>query len=331
MLNDTLNYLSHSKDRQDGVSEDMNCKLQRYRGNPILKPIKSHVWESAMTYNCAAVYEDGRIHLVYRARGTEAGVSRFGYASTNDGFKIDYRESKPIFEPSPNNELETLGCEDPRLTRIGQKLYMCYTAFGRVPCMLHETHSIQVAMTSIDVEDFLGRLWSWDERIYPFPRVDNKNACLFPEKIGGRWVMYHRIPPHVWVAYSDNLKEWYGSRIVMSPKESWEYFKLGAGPPPVKTKEGWLFIYHAVDSEMRYRLGLALIDPANPEKVKARCKDPILEPEENYEVEGVVPQVVFSCGAVTIDDVLYVYYGGADTVIGVATAKISELLDSLLN
>lgn len=296
--------------------------LERYEGNPILEPIKEHPWESSMVYNAAAVYEGGKVHLIYRAQGK---ISTFGYASSDDGFHITERLDRPIFEPEIGNDLERLGCEDPRLTKIGDKIYMCYTAFGNVPNMSKE--SIQIGMTSISVKDFLNHKWKWDKRIYPFPRVDNKNACLFPEKIGGKWVMYHRIPPHIWIAYSDDLKNWYGSKIIMSPRKGWEYFKLGAAAPPIKTEEGWLFIYHAVDKKLHYRLGLTLIDLENPERVIKRAKKPILEPKEEYEVKGVVPNVVFSCGATLIDDTLFLYYGGADTVICLATAKLSKLLE----
>jgi len=298
--------------------------LKRYGGNPILKPIREHPWESLMVYNCAAVYENSKVHIVYRAQGEKGGISRFGYAVSNDGFHIDKRLDEPIFEP--RNEFESCGCEDPRLTKIGERLYMCYSAIGRMPRMTRYSGTIQVGITSIKVSDFLRHQWNWGRRGYPFPRVDNKNACIFPEKINGKFVMYHRIPPHIWIAYSDDLESWYDLKIVMSPIEDWEYFKLGSGPPPIKTNDGWLYIYHAVDCNLHYRLGLALIDLKNPKKVLKRSRKPLLQPEEDYELYGVVPNVVFSCGAVVIGDTLFLYYGGADTVICVATAKVPELL-----
>ncbi|MEM3017737.1 MAG: glycosidase, partial [Candidatus Bathyarchaeia archaeon] len=232
----------------------MVFRFERYKGNPILKPIPNHMWESMMVFNCAALLKGEKIHILYRARGSKGGVSRLGYASSSDGFKIDERLEKPVFSPELGNELECLGCEDPRLTEIGEKIYLSYTAYGRVPGMVPPYNSIQVAITSISTDDFLKRRWNWGKRIYPFPLVDNKHACIFPERIGGRWAMYHRIPPHIWIAYSDDLSSWKDSSIVLSPREEWEYFKLGGGAPPLKTDEGWLFIYHAVDMEWRYRL-----------------------------------------------------------------------------
>lgn len=303
--------------------------FNRYAGNPILKPIKEHPWEALMVYNCGAIYEAGKVHLVYRAQGEKGGVSKFGYAVSRDGFHIDERTTEPIFEPDPGNEFEICGVEDTRLTKLGDRIYMCYSAIGELERMTSYRRIIQVGMTSIGVSDFLNQRWHWGKRIYPLPRVDNKNACLLPEKIGGRYVMFHRIPPHIWVSYSDNLEEWYDLKIVMAPKEDWEYFKVGLGATPIKTNKGWLFIYHAVDNKLIYRLGFAILDIKDPSKVIWRSKEPVLEPEEKYELEGVVPNVVYTCGAVLIGDTVFLYYGGADTVICVATASLSELLRTI--
>lgn len=295
--------------------------LERYEGNPILKPIKEHVWESGMVFNCAAVYEDNKVHLLYRAMSKEElsegrYISRLGYASTSDGFHIDERLECPIFVPE--KDFEYRGVEDPRITRIGSDYHMCYTAYGEFA---------QIALTSIKIRDFLAHKWNWTDRILAFPGVDDKDAVLFPEKIGGKYVMYHRIHPHIWVAYSHDLKRWHGSTIVMSPRKGmWDSRKVGSGPPPIKTSEGWLLIYHGVDEKGVYRVGVALMDLKNPEKVLYRSKEPILEPRESYELEGAVPNVVFPCGAIVKDKRLFLYYGGADTVIAVATADLPDFL-----
>ena len=303
--------------------------FNRYEGNPILKPRRENPWESLMVYNAGVIYEGGKIHILYRAQGVRGGISRIGYASTRDGLGIEERLPYPVLEPESGNDLESKGCEDPRITRIGDDFYVCYTAYGDFPGMRPRVSSIQIGIRKIKPEDFLNKRWEWSPPLYPFPRVDNKNAFIFPEKFKDRWVMYHRIPPHIWIAYSDDLINWSDLKIVMSPKEEWEYLKLGSAGPAMKTEEGWLFVYHAVDSDMRYRLGVALIDPENPERILRRAKRPILEPEEGYEKNGVVPNVVFSCGSVVIDDTLYLYYGGADTVVCVATARLQDVLDFL--
>lgn len=294
--------------------------LKRFEGNPILKPIPSHPWESKMVFNCGAIYLNDRFHILYRARDKK-DISTFGYASSRDGFYIDERFKKPVF--SPESEIDYYGCEDPRIVKIKDMLYITYTAYGKVSGMSKKA-SIQIGMTSISIDDFVNHRWNWGERIYPLPRVDNKDCVIFPEKIGGKYVIYHRIPPHIWVSYSDDLVHWYNHDIVMSPKDGWEYFKLGAGATPIKTKKGWLFIYHAVDKKMFYRLGFAFIDLNDPKKVIYRHPEPILSPEEKCEKTGVVANVVFTCGTVLKDGKVFVYYGGADTVIGVATADLDQ-------
>ena len=301
--------------------------LKRYENNPILKPIKDNPWESTNVFNCAATYEDGKIQLVYRAQG-EDGISRLGYASTYDGFHIEERSAEPFLSPS-GDLFELYGCEDPRITRIGERYYICYTAYGKRKRWRRtaKTRIAQPALTSISVSDFLNRRCMWGKRIYPLPQIDSKNCVLFPEKFDNHYVMYHRILPHIWVGYSTELEDWSKSyhRIVAQPTEEWEKMKIGAGAPPIRTDKGWLLAYHGVDENFTYRLGLAIVDLNDPESMR-RLKKPILEPVEEYERVGFVPNVVFSCGAVVMDGKLFMYYGAADRVIGVATAELSDLL-----
>ncbi len=300
--------------------------LKRYEGNPVLAPRKENPWESILTFNAATIYLDGRVHMVYRAQGSKTGVSRLGYASSKDGYKFDERLDYPIFYPDPYSDLECLGIEDPRMSVIGDRIYLNYSAYGYNMGMVFPINRVQIGITSISVEDFLNKKWNWSERIYPFYMVDNKNSSLFPEKINGKYVLLHRIPPHIWIAYSDDLKTWDNQKILMSPKFEWEYFKIGGGAPPIKTEKGWLVIYHSVDRNMHYRAALALLDLNDPGKVIARYDKPFIEPTTDYEVHGIVPNVTFSCGAVVIKDTLFVYYGGADTVICLATAKLKDVL-----
>lgn len=290
--------------------------LEKFEGNPIIKPLPQNAWESKCVFNCATFYNGDKVHIVYRAAGDD-NISRLGYASSSDGFNVDERLSEPIFTPKGKFELK--GCEDPRITKICEEYYMFYTAFdGSVA---------QIGQVVIKADDFLAHKWRWGKRIYPFPKVNNKDVVLFPEKIKGKWVLYHRISPHVWVAYSDDLVHWKNSNIVIMPRDNnWENVKIGAGAPPIKTPRGWLFIYHAVDKNKVYRLGLVLIDLNYPEKIIYRSKEPILEPDKQHERVGDVPNVVFTCGALLKGTRLFVYYGGADTVICVATKKLREIL-----
>jgi predicted GH43/DUF377 family glycosyl hydrolase len=117
----------------------------------------------------------------------------------------------------------------------------------------------------------------------------------------------------------------------MKPEQDWEEIKVGSGPPPIKTKHGWLLIYHGVDKYLVYRTGAALLDLNNPVKVIARTKEPVLQPEESYERIGDVNNVVFPTGACVIDDKLHVYYGGADKVCCLAVVELNALLQYILN
>ncbi|RLI30107.1 MAG: glycosidase [Candidatus Hecatellales archaeon] len=301
--------------------------FKRFSGNPILKPLRGSPWESRRVFNCAAFYERGRIHRVYWAQG-EDNISRLGYASTSDGFHIEERLKHPIFQPS-SSRFEMYGCEDPRLTKLNGKLYMTYTAYGRT-LRWRKTSKLrlaQIGLTWISLKDFLEKRWRWGPRIYPLPYVDDKNCVLFPEKFDGKYVMYHRIPPHIWISYSASLEDWSKSfhRIVMQPQEEWEWVKIGSGAPPIKLGEGWLLIYHGVDRYFNYRLGLALISKDDPENI-VKLRVPVLEPKEPYEKTRNGQGIVFTCGAVPLDGEIIVYYGGADRVVGAAKADISELL-----
>lgn len=295
--------------------------VQKYEKNPILEPIRDREWESQRVFNCAAVYEKGKIHIVYRAQG-EDGISRLGYASSSDGFHIDERHDIPIFFPIGSAEL--FGCEDPRIAQIEDFYYMSYTAYGkRKWSKSAKTRLAQVAITSIPVKDFLEQKWNWKKRIYPFPEVDSKNCVLFPKKFQGKYVIYHRIPPYIWATYSDTLEDWSSSyhKIVMRPDQEWEKVKIGAAAPPIETEKGWLLIYHGVDEKFTYRLGLALVDREEPTKI-VKLREPILEPTEKFE-----GKIIFSCGAVILDGRLLIYYGANDRVIGVAEAKLSSIFE----
>ena len=176
------------------------------------------------------------------------------------------------------------------------------------------------------------------------PNYDDKDCALFPERIGGKFAAVHRIAPNIEIAffesiqkidrvsqnpYSKNYLKRIQANVIMKPERKWEEKKVGIGPPPIRTDAGWLVIYHGVDSNTVYRAGAALLDLENPRRVIARTPEPILEPEEDYERVGVVPNVVFPAGAVVIKDDLKVFYGGADKVCCVASVPMKLLMESL--
>ena len=182
----------------------------------------------------------------------------------------------------------------------------------------------------------LGRLTS--------PILDDRDVILFPEQVDGQYVMLHRPKqyvgsdygvkyPSIWVKFSDDLLDWETkeSHLLMTGKEgTWEE-KIGGSTPPILTEDGWLMLYHGVENGGcgYYRVGAALLDANNPLKVISRTPQPILEPEYEYETQGLYNGCVFPTGNVVVDGVLYVYYGAADMYIGLATCPLNELLDYL--
>ncbi|MCH8741898.1 glycosidase [Patescibacteria group bacterium] len=327
-------------------------KLKRYKNNLILKPDPKNWWEKAAVFNCAAWYDGKLIHLLYRAIGEYVRyTSRLGYAVSKDGFHFLKTSNLPVFEPKENYEKEA--CEDPRLMFLEGKLYMTYVAHFRHPREGKEPAHTALALIENQSFKEFERLG-----IITPKGSDNRDVVLFSEKIDKKFVMLHRpfrwtrkwlkemktseekpwlpclirdLPekPSIWIASSSNLKEWTGYKIVMEPKEKWESSKIGVGPPPIRISEGWILIYHGVDENKVYRAGIALLDLQDPSRVIARLPYPVLEPEEEYEKKGDVPDVVFPEGTIVKDGMLFVYYGGADKVCCLATVKISDLLEEL--
>lgn len=287
-------------------------RLERFAGNPILAPIAGpgHEWEARTIFNCGVAQSDGAVLLLYRAQGVENDVSRLGLAVSGDGFDFG-RFDRPVF--APEGEDEAWGVEDARLTRIGGRFRMLYTAWS--------PRGIQVAMASTET------FFSWERHGIVLPGPDNKDAALFPDKVDGRYLMFHRLPPDIWLASSDDLIHWGDYRKILAPRPGlWDGLKIGAGGPPLKTEAGWLAIYHGVDHDKVYRLGVVLLDLEDPAKVINRPAAFVLEPEEPWEREGDVPNVVFTCGTAEVGDRYLVYYGAADRVIAVASARRADLL-----
>jgi len=312
--------------------EKEGTKLTRFEGNPILSPIIEWEWQSRAVFNPAAIYGDGKVHLLYRAQSRD-GMSVIGYAVSNDGFHIDENLDYPIYVPREDFEKRkkpegNAGCEDPRITEFEDRFHMTYTAYdGENPP--------RVAMTSIGVEDFLRRQWNWTKPVLiSLPDVDDKDACIIKNK-DGKYVVFHRLGTDIWIEVVDKMEfgnnQFIDGKAIAKPRpDKWDNVKLGISAPPIQTDKGFLLLYHGVSEPgFKYKIGAMLLDNADPTKILARTDEPIFEPEMPYEIEGEVPNVVFPCGAVVIKDMLHVYYGGADKVVGVATIKLQTLLDHL--
>ncbi|OHA07515.1 MAG: hypothetical protein A2934_03635 [Candidatus Sungbacteria bacterium RIFCSPLOWO2_01_FULL_47_10] len=328
--------------------------LRKFVGNPILQPNPSREWESRATFNPAALYLGGKTHLLYRAIG-DSDVSVFGYASSTDGVHIDEQLDEPAYVPrepfegvrkeadqpvSSGGQKPYVvyssgggtsgGCEDPRLTRIDDQIYMLYVAFdGWSPP--------RVALTSILVDDFLAHRWNWKKPVLISPPGQiHKNWVLFPEKIDGKFAILHSICPEVSVSYFDSL-DFDGSTHIQSAysgkgrQTCWDNWMRGVGAPPIRTREGWLVLYHAMDvnDPGKYKLGAMILDVNDPSKIIYRSNEPILEPQEWYENEGWKWGVIYTCGAAVIKGRLFVYYGAADAVIAVATAELDQFVAEL--
>ena len=249
--------------------------------------------------------------------------------------------------------------EDPRIVKFDNDFYITYAYRPYAPgqywkfahdvvllpeCGEHAPQAIKqnLGNTALAVtSDFvtykrLGRLTS--------PLLDDRDVILFPNQVNGQYVMLHRPKqyvggnygvkyPSIWIKFSDDLLDWETkeSHLLMTGKEgTWEE-KIGGSTPPILTDDGWLMLYHGVENGGcgYYRVGAALLDANNPLRVISRTPQPILEPEYEYETQGLYNGCVFPTGNVVVDGVLYVYYGAADMYIGLATCPLNELLDYL--
>jgi predicted GH43/DUF377 family glycosyl hydrolase len=299
--------------------------VTRYQYNPILT--RDDVPYPVVTVHNAGVTRYGEEYImVFRSHKTN-GRSILGLARSNDGFRWSVEE-KPFLEPARMGvfaEYEAYGVEDPRITLIDNEYLITYSAYSR--------HGVRIGLAKT-------RDWKTVERFSLITEADYRNVVIFPEKFGGLYARLDR--PHseispwsVWISYSPDLRYWGDARLIMKPVQyHWDEMKIGPGAPPIKTARGWLNIYHGVYPTMDgsvYRLGVALHDLKDPSKIIGVGDDWILQPEEPYELTGYVHNVVFTCGAIPENDgTLKLYWGAADSVMCIGTAKIDNLVDLCL-
>lgn len=321
--------------------------------NPIITAQPNLPWANRKVYNAAAVYVNDKYHLLFRAIG-EDYISRISHAVSKDGVHFDIAD-KPIFQPLEKWEVK--GCEDPRITKIGDKYFMAYTAFDGL--------AARVAMAS--TTDFT--TWSqrriifpdWREGrwVHPSQKAWNKAAALFPEKINDKYLLFFG-DDSIWQAHSDDLITWTPVlQPILEPRKGYfdsSYIEMG--PPPILTDRGWLVIYHGIsgrDNSRVYRLGAAIVAHDDPTKIVWRCSKPILEPTEPFERVGQIdiieggmerlkqvtdkelaklaaanqlPQAIFCCGAIEHNGKINIYYSGGDTVLCLASGTLENILQS---
>ena len=325
-------------------------QLKRHHGNPILEPIADNHWEYNATLNPAAIRLKDRTHLIYRAIGSD-GTSTLGYASSENGIIYNERLSHPIyFDPKlksvsgKNLRYSPVmyqsggswgGYEDPRMVEIDGHIYVTFNMF--------ENWVLRVAFISISRNDFLKKRFHKWEGPYILSHGDrDKNWVLFPEKMDGKFAVLHSIigesEDRVCIEYIDDLKKLSKRKFssldpqkVPDRRIAWHTHVRSAGPPPLRTDRGWLLFYHANDQEKhKYKVGAMVLDLENPEKIIARAEFCVLEPDLSYENDGK-PGIVYAAGATIQDGKVYLYYGGADRVVCVASTDLEELLEDILS
>lgn len=294
----------------------------KFDGNPVLGP-EAFPGDIMYVFNPGAVKFNGEYLLIADA-ATAATPIVFWIARSRDGVRFT-PDPEPIRGwPAPAAGVENC-VYDPRITRIGGEYILMYAS---------QAPGRGVRTGVVKTRDFV-----------TFERIEqretgrnNRNSVLFPEKIGGRFVRFDRPmgddelePSDMCLSYSDDLSDWSDTRILMKPRSGcWDSLKIGGGAVPIRTSEGWLAIYHGVDRTCNgfiYRLGVMLLDLEDPARIIARGGLPVLWPDRPYEMRGRVGNVTFGCNALVEDDGLVrVYYGAADTCVGLATAKLADLV-----
>jgi predicted GH43/DUF377 family glycosyl hydrolase len=298
--------------------------FERHAKNPILTAAD---WPHTVNtvFNPGAVrLPDGTTLLLCRVEDRRGLSSLWAARSSNgvDGWQID---PEPTFPPMPAEQSsETWGVEDARIVWLDElhKYAITYTAFSRVG------PAVGLALT----EDFVKF-----ERFGPLTPPVDKDATLLPRRFNGHWLLIHRpetgLHSSIWLSESPDLIHWGRHQLLMEPRLGawWDAQRIGLGPPLIETEQGWLMLYHGTHQTAAgslYRMGAALMDRANPVRCLRRSDEWLFGPAESYERAGDVSDVVFPCGCTICDDgdTLNLYYGAADTAIGLATARVSEIL-----
>jgi predicted GH43/DUF377 family glycosyl hydrolase len=301
--------------------------FRRAHSNPVLTaadwPYPAHT-----VFNAGAtMLQDGTTLLLCRVEDRR-GHSHLCAARSADGVSDWTIDPTPTLRPDPEGHPEELwGIEDPRITYLPEvaKYAVAYTAFGR------GGPGVSIALT----EDFVHF-----ERYGLVMQPDDKDAALLPRRIDGMYALVHRpvadTGAHVWISYSPDLRSWGGHRMMLQARRGawWDANKVGLSPPLIETERGWLMLYHGVRATAAgclYRLGVALFDLQQPDRLLLRGDEWIFGPEAPYETRGDVANVTFPCG-VTVGrdgDTLHLYYGAADTCVALAIGSIRRILDWL--
>ena len=303
--------------------------FNRHAANPILTT-GDWPYPANAVFNPAAVTLNGETILLVRVEDLR-GISHLTVARSANGIDGWTVASEPLLAPDEDDPHEQWGFEDPRVVWIDEldRFVITCTAYGPAG------PAVYLATT----EDF-----ATVERHGVIRQPEDKNAALFPHRIDGKWVLLHRPKTEfggargeILLSRSPDLLNWSAPEQVLQPRAGawWDSLRIGMGPPPIQTPDGWLLIYHGVKETVSgelYRVGLALLDLEEPTRVLRRLPNWILAPVAPYERTGDVPNVVFPCGLVHDEAAgeIRLYYGAADSCIGLATIGLEELLEAVL-
>ena len=298
--------------------------LNKYIENPVITPSMMPI-ECLYTFNPGAI-RFGDEYILMMDVTTLDDIHRIWIARSSDGIHFTPDPTPPEW-PAPDPTHPEMNTYDPRITKFGEDYIILYASdLGQNECR------IGIIKT---------RNFKHFERISTASELGNRNGALFPEKINGLYCRLDRPfgneqdPCSMWVSYSPDLVFWGKSEPVkLNGKPFMDGFKMGAGAVPIRVKEGWLEIYHTVSTTCNgfiYRLKACILDAENPAKLIGYTRDFILWPEHDYEMKGRVANVTFTCNAIPdTDGTLRIYYGAADTNIGLATGLIDEIVAACL-
>ena len=325
----------------------------------VLEPL--YDFEAGGVLNPACIAVGDEIWMYYRAVDRE-NVSTIGFCRLKDGAVIE-RRKEPILWPEHDYEIK--GLEDPRIVQLGQEFFLFYVGYDGKNAQIAYAKSEKLpdfekkglVLPELDYEE-AGKLFEKTDLTMRYKAFEmryrnshgqdilmwEKDAFLFPEKIDGKYALFHRVLPGIQIVFFDSFGElskpefWqnYLKKLdeytILEPKYWYDDWNVGGGCPPIKTEAGWLLIYHGVEystSGHVYHACAALLDLENPLQVIGRLKEPLFSPVQQYEKNGVVNNVVFPTSALIDGDRLNIYYGAGDRVIAMKSLKLAELLEEL--
>jgi beta-1,4-mannooligosaccharide/beta-1,4-mannosyl-N-acetylglucosamine phosphorylase len=313
--------------------------LRRYVNNPLIRStdipnIPPNIIDTTSVFNPGVIKFNDKILLMLRLQN-RARETFFVMAESKDGIEFDIANKIIEWEGLEKVKEKIYHIYDPRITQLGKEYYIMFAMDIESGCFLGLGRT-----TDFKKFEFLGIV----------SKEDNRNGVLFPEKFDGKYLRLDRpninqltdgplTGSEIWLSESDDLLEWQPVNKIISGRNHYWDELIGAGPPPVKTTKGWLCVYHGIAMHYQpiYQAGVMLLDLNDPSKVISRGRFNILEPRELYETVGQVPNVIFPTGIIVdnfdkngfakMESEAKLYYGAADTVIGLATSTIEELIE----